>query len=146
MDADAKYQAILKAYEDGKHRRYELLFAVNGGAFAVATLSHEKLENLGLTEVAVGLIIFTVVMEFDIAAFGYAMRKRVGDSTLNAWEGVFSRIGQGVLWALCLIIVGWLLVWKVGKVVPGFDWTLWGGVVVAVFLAFAPIWRRFHPS
>jgi hypothetical protein len=30
MDADAKNQAIaiLKAYEDGKHRRYELLFAV----------------------------------------------------------------------------------------------------------------------
>ena len=23
-----------KAYEDGKHRRYSLLFAVNGGAFA----------------------------------------------------------------------------------------------------------------
>jgi hypothetical protein len=27
-----------RAYEDGKHRRYELLFAVNGGAFAIAKL------------------------------------------------------------------------------------------------------------
>jgi hypothetical protein len=29
---------VNKAYEDGKHRRYGLLFAVNGGAFAIARL------------------------------------------------------------------------------------------------------------
>jgi hypothetical protein len=31
-----------KYYEDGKHRRYSLLFAVNGGAFAIAKVFAEK--------------------------------------------------------------------------------------------------------
>jgi hypothetical protein len=129
MDADAKNQAIaiLKAYEDGKHRRYELLFAVNGGAFAVAALLHDKkLENPALGEIVIGLIIFTVMMEFDIFAFGYAMRKRAGDSALNGWE-VFSWIGQAVLFVLCvLIIVGWLLVWNV--------FVGWGMIILGILL------------
>jgi len=32
----------LKYYEDRKHRRYSLLFAVNGGAFAIAKMFAEK--------------------------------------------------------------------------------------------------------
>jgi hypothetical protein len=89
-------------------------------------------------------------VQFDIAAFGYAMRKRAKDSTLNAWEGVFSRIGQGVLWALCvLIIVGWLLV---GQVVPsspnGLNWALLGWATGAGIAGFIVIWslHRFYPS
>lgn len=31
-----------KAYEDGKHRRYSLLFAANCGAFAIAQLLTAK--------------------------------------------------------------------------------------------------------
>ena len=31
-----------KYYEDRKHRRYRLLFAVNGGAFAIAKMFAEK--------------------------------------------------------------------------------------------------------
>jgi hypothetical protein len=29
---------VFRAYEEGKHRRYNLLFAVNGGVFTVAKL------------------------------------------------------------------------------------------------------------
>jgi Ca2+/Na+ antiporter len=36
--SDISKAEISKAYEEGKHRRYNLLFAVNGGAFAVAKL------------------------------------------------------------------------------------------------------------
>jgi hypothetical protein len=90
-----------------------LLFAVNGGAFAIAALGAAKLGNLKLEEIAAGLIFFTVVMGFDIAAFGVSMRKRAKraeDCALNAWEGVFSLIGWAVLVLLCLlIIVGWIL-------------------------------------
>ena len=32
------YKEAFKLYEDGKHRRYQLLFAVNGGAFAIGRL------------------------------------------------------------------------------------------------------------
>jgi hypothetical protein len=32
---DQTFPESFKAYEDGKHRRYSLLFAVNGGAFGL---------------------------------------------------------------------------------------------------------------
>jgi hypothetical protein len=38
MTEGRKLPAYFREYEDGKHRRYILLFAVNGGAFAIANL------------------------------------------------------------------------------------------------------------
>jgi hypothetical protein len=38
MAEEPRIPDIFRAYEEGKHRRYNLLFAVNGGAFAVAKL------------------------------------------------------------------------------------------------------------
>jgi hypothetical protein len=38
VSEEKKVPESFKTYEDGKHRRYTLLFAVNGGAFAVAKL------------------------------------------------------------------------------------------------------------
>ena len=32
----------LELYENGKHRRYSLLFSVNGGAFAIAKILADK--------------------------------------------------------------------------------------------------------
>jgi hypothetical protein len=65
-----------KLYEDGKHRRYELLFAVNGGAFAIGKLfvEHQQgadkfLKDLSLNQVAVGMIVFTIMQSvFSLAA------------------------------------------------------------------------------
>src|SRR5262245_24869219 len=97
------------AYEKGKHRRYSLLFSVNGGAFAIAKLLAEKnpsvvLGNLSLRQVSLGMILFTVVMVVDIYVFGEKMR-----STYLPDE--FGRTGKVVLLLIgCLICAGWFLV------------------------------------
>ena len=97
-----------KYYEDGKHRRYSLLFAVNGGAFAIAKLFEEKctqvLGNLSLRHLAIGMILFTIVMVVDIYMFGDKMRK-------TYVPGVFGWQGKVVLILIGLLIcAGWFLV------------------------------------
>ena len=98
-----------KLYEDGKHRRYSLLFGVNGGAFAVARLFTDAeavslLGNLTLGQLAIGMIIFTIVMTADIFVFGEKMRKTYLKDT-------FSEYGKAVLLLIgFLICAGWFLV------------------------------------
>ena len=113
-----------KAYEDGKHRRYNLLFAVNGGAFAVAKLFTDPkllcdgnpppiLGGLSLGRLSFGMILFTVLMTLDIYMFGHKMRKLMleGQTSVSAWLGPFSLPGKVVLMAIgALICVGWFLV------------------------------------
>ena len=103
-----------KLYEDGKHRRYSLLFSVNGGAFAIAKWLldpkvHENatpcghvVGNLTLTQVSLGMVVFTVFMVLDIYWFGKKMKKRLGPSTF-AWQG---QLVLGIIGAL--LIAGWL--------------------------------------
>src|ERR1051325_8153452 len=113
-----------KAYEDGKHRRYNLMFAVNGGAFAVAKLFSDpkflcegKMPNvlggLSLSRLSIGLIIFTVLMTLDIFMFGHKMRKLMleGQTAVSMWQGPFSVPGKLVLVLIGLLIcIGWFLV------------------------------------
>jgi hypothetical protein len=113
-------EKLFKAYEDGKHRRYNLLFAVNGGAFAVAKLLGEKgtavAGNLSISHLAVGMILFTGVMSFDILTFGLKMRaewkKLVPElQKVSIWNGLFALPGWIVLAAIWFLIsIGWLLV------------------------------------
>src|SRR5215471_5175939 len=106
-------------YEEGKHRRYGLLFSVNGGAFAVAKLltgvtgetgktapaAPAVLGDLSLSQLAPGMILFTVVMTGDIYAFGDKMRKKD-----NFGEGMFGVPGKIVLISLgALLCAGWFL-------------------------------------
>jgi Domain of unknown function (DUF4440) len=104
-------------YEAGKKRRYDLLFAVNGGAFAIAkllTTSDNKLQvnadykiigDLSLAHLAIGMGIFTILMVWDIYAFGEKMRDR------HLREEVFGAEGKAVLLLLGFSIVyGWYLV------------------------------------
>lgn len=102
-----------KSYEDGKHRRYELLFAVNGGSFAIAKLLLQPqtaeghltvLGNLTMHRLALGMIFLTVVMVFDIYSFGRKMRRRVHG--VFGWEGKLVWLSIG-----CLICAGWFLVY-----------------------------------
>jgi hypothetical protein len=114
----------LSYYEDGKHRRYSLLFAVNGGAFAIARILSgvdEKssdvlagsamlakparvLGHLTLPELAWGMILFTIIMVADIYSFGYLVRK-------NLNPNAFTAIGKLVLLSIGLLICsGWFLV------------------------------------
>jgi hypothetical protein len=98
-----------KIYEDGKHRRYGLLFGVNGGAFAVAKLFTDPaavtlLGDLTLGQLALGMILFTIVMTFDIFTFGQKMR----DTYLPS---AFGTPGKVVLLLIgFLICAGWYLV------------------------------------
>jgi hypothetical protein len=99
---------VAKGYEDGKHRRYSLLFAVNGGAFAVAKLLADKaggdvVGDLRLEHLALGMVLFTTVMGVDIDAFGRRMKKH--DRELYKAIGVFVLLAIG-----SLIVAGWMLV------------------------------------
>jgi hypothetical protein len=105
---------IFRAYEDGKHRRYNLLFAVNGGAFAVTKLFTELqlkamapppaqapeyfqiLGNLHLWQLSLGMVWFNIIMILDIFTFGYNMRQL--SKALFRWPG-----------KLVLFVIGWLL-------------------------------------
>src|SRR4051812_43905003 len=88
---EKKIPDSFKAYEDGKHRRYSLLFTVNGGAFAVAKLFADPktanvLGSLTLSQLSIGMILFTVVMVFDIYMFGEKMRTQYLPDAFS-WQG-----------------------------------------------------------
>jgi len=109
--ATLSLKEALELYENGKHRRYSLLFAVNGGAFAIAKLlagetpaQARVLGNLTLTELAIGMAMFTIVMTVDIYKFGEKMQA-------SYLEDAFQPAGKAVLVLLgALQCVGWLLV------------------------------------
>jgi hypothetical protein len=97
----------LELYENGKHRRYGLLFSVNGGAFAIAKIlagQGNVLGGLSLRQLSVGMVLFTVVMVWDIFEFGRRNRK-------EPIPNVFGGAGRAVLLLLgALICAGWVLV------------------------------------
>jgi hypothetical protein len=73
---------VVEAYEQGKHRRYGLLFSVNGGALAIGKLAFtaptaERIVFGGLKVWMLGVVlgIFSALMTFDIWMFGKRMRK-----------------------------------------------------------------------
>jgi hypothetical protein len=109
MSEETKVPESFKAYEDGKDRRYNLLFAVNGGAFAVATFFADKhavivLGNLTLRELSFGMILFSIVMLADIFTFGEKMRTTYLPDAFG-WQGKAVLLMIGLL--LC---TGWFLV------------------------------------
>ena len=120
----------LKVYEQGKHRRYSLLFAVSGGAFAL-TRYERVLGKLGLPELSVGMAIFATVMVLDIEAFGVRMRKE--DETL------FSGIGRGVLLTIgFLIVTGWMLTGF------GSESAAWGSMIYVVIVGALTAYRYIY--
>jgi hypothetical protein len=100
----------LNTYINGKMKRYYLLFAVNGGAFAIAKLLGESEANVGvgglsLSALALGCILFTALMWRDIYAFGEMMRLQ-----FFGGKDIFQEGGKLILACLCvLLILGWLL-------------------------------------
>ncbi len=103
---------VFKAYEDGKHRRYSLLFSVNGGTFAIAKVLSEKpadsvvMGGLHVQQLAWGMLVFTVLMIFDIYTFADKMNRLQGDSKPE----IFKSQGKVVLLLIgTLICLGWLL-------------------------------------
>jgi hypothetical protein len=100
----------LSLYSTGQMKRYYLLFAVNGGAFAIAKLFAESetrviVGGLSLQALAVGCILFTALMWRDIYAFGELLRTQIFGG-----KGIFQEGPKLILACLCvLLILGWLL-------------------------------------
>jgi hypothetical protein len=109
LNTDQEKLDGLRTYIDGKMRRYGLLFAVNGGALAIAQLMADAntarlLGRLSVRHLALGAIIYTIVMVVDIWLFGQMMRKRF------LGELAFSKLGKTILLMLgTLLVISWLL-------------------------------------
>jgi hypothetical protein len=83
---------VQSLYLEGKMKRYSLLFSVNGGSFAIAKLLREPKPPKGLSMegLAVGAVVFTVLMTADIWLWGAGMRHAHG-------EKLFRPVGQTIL-------------------------------------------------
>jgi hypothetical protein len=124
MTTPRKLPDTFKPYEDGKARRYSLLFTVNGGAFAVAKLfpvgnACAVLGKLTLAELSLGMIIFTVLMTLDIFLFGQHLRNTVSAEAMGPTGDtlpMFGMPGKIILVLIGLLIcVGWFLVGLAGS-------------------------------
>jgi purine-cytosine permease-like protein len=108
MNDEKKVPESFKTYEEGKHRRYTLLFAVNGGAFALAKFIADKatgsVGGLKLSYLCYGMSLFTIVMTMDIFMFGQKMRRIYLPDSFG-WQGKIVLMLIGVL-----ICAGWILV------------------------------------
>jgi len=111
MNDDKKIPESFKVYEDGKHRRYTLMFAVNGGAFALAQWIADKgpsaaFGGLKLSSICYGMALFTLAMSMDIYMFGQKMRRHYLPDAFG-WQGkiVLFLIGT-------LICAAWILAAK----------------------------------
>jgi hypothetical protein len=100
----------MNTYIEGKMKRYSLMFSVNGGAFLLAKLFAEEntrqvLGGLSPKALAIGAVLFTVLMWRDIYLFGDMMKR-----DFFGGELVFQRQGILIRHALSsLLIIGWLL-------------------------------------
>src|ERR1700730_13804157 len=101
--------AALNSYIEGKMDRYKLLFAINGGAFAVAQFLLKDDSNLRavlpISYLAEGCIVFTAIMAADLWLFAQMMRQRfVGNAA-------FTVAGKAILLMItALIMGGWFIV------------------------------------
>jgi hypothetical protein len=108
---------VYTLYESGKNRRYGLLFAVNGGAFAILALLLKEHQPISIAAVAAlmiapAMIFFTWTMWWDIDAFGTKMAKLAEPTEL------YGPVGRKVL----LSIIGMLI----------FAWTVLAFVALVI--------------
>jgi hypothetical protein len=93
-----EFKDTFAAYEAGKKRRYELLFAVNGGVLAIASFSPVQWRTAVLAGI---MVAFTITMAYDIWHFG--------DRFFRHDQNFFGEAGRSVLWSICLILcLAWI--------------------------------------
>jgi hypothetical protein len=111
---------IFRTYEEGKHRRYSLLFSVNGGAFAIAKILAKDppgqlvVGSLRQWQLSIGMVAFTILMVYDIYKFGSKMsllQKNLDEENHSKIPlEIFGDVGKEVLVLLgALLCLGWLL-------------------------------------
>ncbi len=125
---------VQRTYMDGKMKRINLLFAVNGGAFAIVKLGPglDVLGDFTLSKLAVGATVFTILMWWDIWGWAQGMRRRFPN------EGIFTKEGEFILKVLTgLLIAGWILAaWndpafaETGQYIRGWFIFIFGGLLI----------------
>jgi hypothetical protein len=102
---------IMRTYIDGKLRRYNLLWAANGGAFAIVQMMVGK-DAISVDFMVSGLlgvlmIAFTLIMCGDIFVFGNNMANSYNKKFPEL--GLFGPAGKRVLSSMGLLLVlGWI--------------------------------------
>lgn len=108
------FKDVFKFYEDGKGRRYTLLFAVNGGALAIVKAigdtGAKAAAGQGLGLASFGMILFVLILAFDIWTFGQRMRAEALKFGIEGAPLPFGPIGKAVLVLNALLLV---LLWLV---------------------------------
>lgn len=103
------FKDVFKFYEDGKGRRYGLLFAVNGGALAVlkaiGDTGGKEAAGEGLGLASLGMILFVLVFAFDIWTFAERMRQEALKFGIEGAPVPFGPIGKAVLVLNALLLV-----------------------------------------
>ena len=126
---------VFADYEAGKRRRYELLFAVNGGAYALAIwLSGEtrdqpiQIGGLAAHHIGMGMAAFMAIMCLDLFAFGLRFRAYFGLPGKLVIVGLTS-----------LLMAGWLLAENALPLVSALPaappYALFAPVLIAVMMA-----------
>lgn len=113
---DTKHWEVFSLYQEGKMKRYGLLFSVNGGAYAVVTWVAEHPETARgaappFTRVAIAVSLaaslFTALMFVDVWMFGRMMKDNAPDDGLTYFGGH----GKAVLATIAAILTGaWMVV------------------------------------
>lgn len=138
MSGDKRAWDVYGTYQEGKMKRYGLLFSVNGGAYAVVTWKAEhpdsplgasaSLTNLAVV-VASAASLLTALMFVDIWFFGRMMRQQAPKDGL----AYFGPHGKAVLTSMVLVLdAAWTAL-----LIPT---TLWLAAVPALAMAAATVW------
>lgn len=139
MSGEKKAWDVYGTYQEGKMKRYGLLFSVNGGAYAVVTWKAEHPDNpLGasasLTNIAVVVALtaslLSALMFVDIWLFGRMMRQQAPKDELV----YFGPHGKAVLTSIVLVLgAAWTAL-----LIPTMLWSL--AAVPALAIAAAIVW------
>jgi len=151
LPSKAHPELTFERYESGKKRRYELMFAVNGAAYALAIWAAKsaagvidlRIGGLSATHIGWGMAGFNLLMCLDIYAFG------------RGFSPYFFHLpGRLVIIGLsALTMIGWLLAGKKADgatVTAGVPWAeaafVLGSIAFAVCVVELPRWYAKHSS
>ena len=112
-----------RTYIDGKMRRFYLLFAVNGGAFAIVQLAKGEeglkfIGNINISILSAGVMLFTALMLIDLWVYARGIRnmesrwikQKAIDGNDNGDPRVFSAYGKCIILGMWVLLSGgWFL-------------------------------------